>query len=545
MGRLGKSRKSLSTRCLIGVLLLPSALYAGLPTRTFDAASYGAIGDGITDDTAALNRAMRACSASAGTLLLHSGKTYLVKRINPTSQWPGGIQLQPGCSLSGYGATIYIDDDTNGIGTPVGWKEHVIVADVKAGDRSLTLDSTEGLVTGQAAYFCYNRISTNTAECSSYGFAKITSVTGNRISLDKKLTDAMRLTDTPPQNRWLAVPQIVQNISIRGLSFTANWTNGGSIEAAISIQFGRNLLFKDLRFDEPGAGAIVLQFVDGAEIQNVTVTSAALDGGAAAKGRCLAYSETSDVQTSRVTCSNFRHAALDIEAASRALCFDQIVLRDTDPSAAPNMGYFGSGDGSQFSVGTITIDGTGSINGQTRGTLVSSNGPVSAAFVKIRDNTINGIGMDYGSPLSAVQNLIVGLVPRGPRNHVSGSFADPITTITICHVDLTKASTCGLPSGLYRQFEVKSLTGANAYSLLRVDYGWGQEFQSEGKDFHSKVAANRMVDVSGSTAYWGQNYPDQAVSTANRILEIRPTPGASGTDTLTVRVNYWPVVPQH
>ena len=370
----------------------------------FDVKDYGAIGDGVADDTSAINQALDACYASGGgTILFDSGQTYRVTRVNPESQWPGGIILQPGCSLSGYGATIYIDDDTNGIGSPLAPTQHEITADIHPGDTSVTLNSADGLSIGKPVYYCYNQIVSNPAECSSFGWATITAISGSTIFLDQQLPSAMSLSVTPATNRWLVQPEVVEGISIEGLSFTANWADGASIESGIAIQFGRDLLFKDLTFNEPGAGGVVLQFVEGAEIENVNVTSAAQDDGDGVFGRGLSFAETTDVQTVNFTCSNFVHTPIDIEAASSNLWFDQITLHDSDPNAASNAAYFGTGDGSQFSVGTITVDGTGSPGNEARGMLVGATSPVQATFNLLVDKTADGIQLGQATSVTAIQ----------------------------------------------------------------------------------------------------------------------------------------------
>jgi hypothetical protein len=384
--------------------IVPADTPASNQALLFDVNDYGAVGDGVANDTPAINQAVNACYASGGgTVLFDSGNTYRVIRVDPASQWPGGIILQPGCSLSGYGATIYVDDDTNGIGPPSAPARHIIVSDIRPGDVSLVLDSAEGLQVGQRVYYCYNQIPSNPAECSSFGSANITDISGSTIFLDQPLPSAMSESATPPANRWLVQPEFLEGISIEGLSFTANWAGGASIEEAISIQYGRNLLFRDLTFDEPGAGGIVLQFVDEAKIENVNVTSAAQDDGHASMGRGLSFSESTNVQTVNFTCSNFVHSPIDIEAASSNLWFDQIMLHDSDPNAAANAAYFGSGDGSRFGVGTITVDGTGSPGNEARGTLVGAVSPVQATFNLLIDKTIDGIQLGQATTVMAIQ----------------------------------------------------------------------------------------------------------------------------------------------
>ena len=98
-----------------GTLTCGTPSYSGgLPTGYFNAASYGATGDGSTDDTTALQNAITA--ADGGTLLIPSGKylhTGLV--VNPTR----GIRIigvssdQNSGASSPYGTTLYYNGATS------------------------------------------------------------------------------------------------------------------------------------------------------------------------------------------------------------------------------------------------------------------------------------------------------------------------------------------------------------------------------------------------------------------------------------------------
>lgn len=59
---------------------------------------FGAVGDGQTDDSDAINRAIRSLS-SGGTVVFDAGKTYLKRKLVHVRN--------PGVKLWGYGATIY------------------------------------------------------------------------------------------------------------------------------------------------------------------------------------------------------------------------------------------------------------------------------------------------------------------------------------------------------------------------------------------------------------------------------------------------------
>jgi hypothetical protein len=66
--------------------------------HVYDVEAFGAKGDGVTDDSDAINLALRSVPPGA-TVRLRAGQTYLKRKL---------IEVrQPGARLSGYGATLY------------------------------------------------------------------------------------------------------------------------------------------------------------------------------------------------------------------------------------------------------------------------------------------------------------------------------------------------------------------------------------------------------------------------------------------------------
>jgi len=73
------SRRSFLSRAAYGLAsaaLLPRRIFAA-PAKDFDVRSYGAVGDGVTVDTTAIQRAIDAAAAQRGRVLLPGGKRFL------------------------------------------------------------------------------------------------------------------------------------------------------------------------------------------------------------------------------------------------------------------------------------------------------------------------------------------------------------------------------------------------------------------------------------------------------------------------------------
>jgi Pectate lyase superfamily protein len=75
------------------------------PAPEVEVSSHGAVGDGTTDDTAALQAAFAVVEANGGTVVFESGKTYLIS---------DKIELRDASNFGvrGNGATLAVADGT-------------------------------------------------------------------------------------------------------------------------------------------------------------------------------------------------------------------------------------------------------------------------------------------------------------------------------------------------------------------------------------------------------------------------------------------------
>ena len=85
------------------VFFLMSVLFFSGCTDAITVESYGAVGDGVTDDAEAIQRAIEFAGSSGATVLFGSGKIYALGT---------GISIEhDDIVLSGYGATLVVMDN--------------------------------------------------------------------------------------------------------------------------------------------------------------------------------------------------------------------------------------------------------------------------------------------------------------------------------------------------------------------------------------------------------------------------------------------------
>ena len=122
---------------------------------TFDVRAFGAVGDGVTDDTAAIKRAIDACKAAGGGTIEMSAGTYIV-RGDPANASRGPIELYSNMTLTGAGigeTVIKLADDFNAringiVRTALETVDNVLIS-------NLTIDGNRANNTGhQAGFIC-------------------------------------------------------------------------------------------------------------------------------------------------------------------------------------------------------------------------------------------------------------------------------------------------------------------------------------------------------------------------------------------------------
>lgn len=191
----------------------PSAVVAGIPTDPLSWVSvknptYGAKGDGATDDTAAAQAAINACSAAGGGVVWFPIGTYRVA---------AGLTGASKVSLLGAGrkASILQFDDVaqvgiNCVGTSAA--STTLSADTTEWTQTVTVTSASGMAIGQHFHIY---------ESGNYGpsfFTRITNISGTTITVEEPIPCIFVAANSPVVKAYND-SNLIQGVDIMGLGF--------------------------------------------------------------------------------------------------------------------------------------------------------------------------------------------------------------------------------------------------------------------------------------------------------------------------------------
>ena len=156
----------------------------------FYVSDYGAVGNGVVNDTAAINTAITACrNAGGGTVVFDPGKEYLLMRRDGTNG--PAILLYAGVSLDGRGCSLVLGENATFIGNKLPDVSALIANDVVAGDNVIHVSGGTTFVPGDIIGIQYGADEFDAEVPRSWFFAKVTSFTSNQAYLDTVFPEAL------------------------------------------------------------------------------------------------------------------------------------------------------------------------------------------------------------------------------------------------------------------------------------------------------------------------------------------------------------------
>ena len=356
----------------------PITSNSDLPNE-INVASYGAVGNGTTDDTAAINSAITACAALQGRLIFDGSKTYVIKRASSMSQ-NGGLVLTPGCfDLDFQGATLLLQDNASfiyGASTPVGTA--TVTANNAAGDTTITVGGgLNGCAVGQSVIYRLADDAIDSAETSYFGFATVATTTSTSITIDNPLPAATNIAAvTNPNNKIvICFTSVLSNVTIENVNLVTG--GSGNPEAGVSLLYAQNIHIKNIYSKDPGAGAITAQLSNGIYGNNIHVLSSQ-SFGSASKGRAIAGAEVLAFNVDNLYAENFVGPLVGAEFSAQITLTNAIAYNSNNSNSYD---LLVSNELSKLIVSGLNVVGVGGYN------LISYGGG-SGAVAQVRNSYI-------------------------------------------------------------------------------------------------------------------------------------------------------------
>jgi parallel beta-helix repeat protein len=383
----------LGTPGLSGTGLTPAALLGGggKPSYWVDAPPFNAKGDGVTDDTAAINAAITALIASGGGHLLFTpGKTYYTA---------GGITATGlnHCILEGSGATLLCANQANTVlAVASSTNVHVHGLRVTHGAVSAAASSGHGIYIGSCSQFSVTDCEASQTNC--FGITVHGSLQGvvanNRVH--NTGADGINLGQTGTI--------ITSDIAIVGNQIYSTGDDAISTEGVITSSGPiSNILIVGNSIDYSGSRGIYISGVTGATISGNMISNTACSG--------ILVQQTSALGTVYGS-SYINVVANTILNANTPLVVPGCVLNGTTTVTNP-AGFPGVSQRS----GGLTVTGTDIAGGTTVGTYyagsnsltlsqaATANATVSLTFT--RNAVFQAIQIAGGSATYPLQHIVV------------------------------------------------------------------------------------------------------------------------------------------
>lgn len=525
------------TRVVDGETELVASLFndiqEAIEQQSFNVLRYGALGDGATDDTAAIAACVDAAhtealsTGAAKTVVFDGSKSYVISRR--VGQTGGGIYVRSGVNLDGNGAKLILNGNCDfiifksplvdgGTATTMGNSQPscTITADVSAGDTQLTVDDTTGFAVADEVFVRFNDNAYDSAETKDPYFAKVLSVdSGTTFTLDRPAPDSLTVASTEAGNRTITLlHEPISDVFVRNFDLVGG-TGSGNAESGINVGYTRNVLIENISGEQVGTGLVKGGYIENLTVRNLHLRSCNRQASSS-KGRGVGFWNAKHVLIDGFRAERFEGSLAFIESYGKGVSFRNLHAINNHPdrdNATLNLVH--CVQESFVSVDGMLLEGEGGISvfGQTTG----GRHQVRNLFVNTDTSLRSGV---YPADISGVWSTDTGTFYSRTRRY-SKRVAITVSADT----------THTLPSGYYRSCAVyvSNKTGITTFYLK---FG-----ASNGSNLVTSLTNATTVQITGAEQF-GTTYPFSG-DTAHSMRIVTDGTVVSGSY-LVIDIDYFP-----
>lgn len=317
---------------------------SGTPAEPMTVDRFGAIGNGKTDDTETINRAIRTLSMlGGGTLNFDGGKTYYITK---------SIHWLPGVNLAGNGCTIITDRGIVMLKNPSpSWDSNstghrdeglleiagaIVMREPQRGDRELLLSSVAGFAAGHTVAIRLGQNPDDAPESKLALIATIEAVDPERsmITIDRPIPRSVAIASAAPNNRSVRTyNHNLRDVWLDGFNFECRDTP--NIQCGVFVEWAKNIRVSNITGNRNGganmgAGLLVAFRSEGIAVENYRLYRNDNSYGQASMGRAVNLATCIDCILVRGEADNLWGCFAFVESYCRNVNFDDTTARHAD-----------------------------------------------------------------------------------------------------------------------------------------------------------------------------------------------------------------------
>ena len=495
--------------------IIPDSALSATPPANVYVASYGAVGDGVTNDAPAIQAAINAAPDNA-TLVLAAGKTYLLD---------SGLVIEKPLSIEANGSTLLLDTSSYPQNETIYQQSPLSSADTYTWTQTVGANQstfavsipTSSVEAGDYILLQLGQDPNDPNEPNYAAICQVTANTGSAITVDTPVPYAITQGNLP--NEIQRITDLVQNDSIKDLNL--NFVSGTTPDTNIWLNITRNMAISNVT----GTFTIMANVSDSQNV-NISNVSGTLEQLDSSGGRAVTAYQSSGLTVSNVNVTTaFDSPAIFLESWERNTTISDITV-NWQHAAAPTSAVFfftGNSYGTDVQSATINNAGYGAIN------LVGSG--VQAATYTF--GSVNVAGTIKYAPLTLISVL---------QNAGQTYNAANVVTAAVDTIQVPRSSsgiTYQIPGvdGVIRSMllKISSKTGVSSVTLY-AGTATGID-SSDGLVVTSSLISGQTLALPES---FGTDYPLNDPANPLKFVQFYTTSKVPTGATLAVTVNYYP-----